>query len=58
MYVDMHKWSPLPNHNLVGAHALERLVVQFGEGSCPVNASSFNFGEGLCPMNALTIQNW
>jgi len=27
---------------LVRAHALERLVVQIGEGLCPVNASSFN----------------
>jgi len=26
----------------VRAYALERLVVQIGEGLCPVNASSFN----------------
>jgi len=27
---------------LVRAYALERLVVQIGEGLCPVNARSFN----------------
>jgi len=42
LYVDIHKWSSLHKHEAVRAHALERLVVQSGEG--------------LCPMNALTIQ--
>ncbi|KEH17266.1 hypothetical protein MTR_0028s0230 [Medicago truncatula] len=45
----------LHNHKVERAHALERLVVQSGEGLCP-GTPCRSIGEGLCPVNALTIQ--
>jgi len=57
LYVDIHKWSTLHNHNLVRAHALERLVVQLVRAYAPWMLVH-SIWWGLMPCECFNHSNW